>query len=191
MKGTYQSDNDFLLSAVQRGDQKAFDILFRRYYPMLCAYGHRFVELEDAEEIVEDSLLWIWENRETLVIESSLNSYLFKMVYRRALNKLAYIDATQRADTRFYEEMQEMLQDTDYYQIEELAKRIEDAVAALPESYREAFVMHRFRDMSYKEIAETLGVSPKTIDYRIQQALKQLRVDLKDYLPLLLPLLFP
>ena len=184
MKGTYQSDNDFLLSAVQRGDQKAFDTLFRRYYPMLCAYGHRFVELEDAEEIVEDSLLWIWENRETLVIESSLNSYLFKMVYRRALNKLAHIDATQRADTRFYEEMQEMLQDTDYYQIEELAKRIE-------ESYREAFVMHRFRDMSYKEIAETLGVSPKTIDYRIQQALKQLRVDLKDYLPLLLPLLFP
>lgn len=191
MKGTYQSDNDFLLSAVQRGDQKAFDTLFRRYYPMLCAYGHRFVELEDAEEIVEDSLLWIWENRETLVIESSLNSYLFKMVYRRALNKLAHIDATQRADTRFYEEMQEMLQDTDYYQIEELAKRIEDAVAALPESYREAFVMHRFRDMSYKEIAETLGVSPKTIDYRIQQALKQLRVDLKDYLPLLPPLLFP
>ena len=191
MKGTYQSDNDFLLSAVQRGDQKAFDTLFRRYYPMLCAYVHRFVELEDAEEIVEDSLLWIWENRETLVIDSSLNSYLFKMVYRRALNKLAHIDATQRADTRFYEEMQEMLQDTDYYQIEELAKRIEDAVAALPESYREAFVMHRFRDMSYKEIAETLGVSPKTIDYRIQQALKQLRVDLKDYLPLLLPLLFP
>ena len=191
MKGTYQSDNDFLLSAVQRGDQKAFYTLFRRYYPMLCAYGHRFVELEDAEEIVEDSLLWIWENRETLVIESSLNSYLFKMVYRRALNKLAHIDATQRADTRFYEEMQEMLQDTDYYQIEELAKRIEDAVAALPESYRVAFVMHRFRDMSYKEIAETLGVSPKTIDYRIQQALKQLRVDLKDYLPLLLPLLFP
>ena len=191
MKETYQSDNDFLLSAVQRGDQKAFDTLFRRYYPMLCAYGHRFVDLEDAEEIVEDSLLWIWENRETLVIESSLNSYLFKMVYRRALNKLAHIDATQRADTRFYEEMQEMLQDTDYYQVEELTRRIEEAVAALPESYREAFVMHRFRDMSYKEIAETLGVSPKTIDYRIQQALTQLRTDLNDYLPLLLPLLFP
>ena len=77
------------------------------------------------------------------------------------------------------------------YQIKELTKRIEDAVAALPESYRQAFVMHRFRDMSYKEIAETLEVSPKTVDYRIQQALKQLRIDLKDYLPLLLPLLFP
>lgn len=191
MKETYSSNDDFLLSAVQNGDQKAFDTLFRRYYPMLCAYGHRLVDLADAEEIVEDSLLWIWENRETLVIESSLSSYLFKMVYRRALNKLAHIDATQRADTRFYEEMQEMLQDTDYYLIEELTKRIEEAVAALPESYREAFVMHRFRDMSYKEIAETLGVSPKTIDYRIQQALKQLRTDLKDYLPLLMPFLLP
>ena len=83
MKETYRSENDFLLSAVRHGDQKAFDTLFRKYYPMLCAYGHRFVDLEDAEEIVEDSLLWIWENRETLVIESSLSSYLFKMVYRR------------------------------------------------------------------------------------------------------------
>ena len=191
MKENYSSNNDFLLSAVQHGDLKAFDALFRRYYPMLCAYGHRFVELEDAEEIVEDALLWIWENRETVVIESSLTPYLFKMVHRRALNRLAHIDATQRADTRFYEEMQEMLQDTDYYQVEELTRRIEEAVAALPESYREAFAMHRFRNMSYKEIAETLGVSPKTIDYRIQQALKQLRTDLKDYLPILLPLLFP
>lgn len=84
-----------------------------------------------------------------------------------------------------------MIQDMDFYQLKELTKRIEEAVAALPESYRQAFVMHRFRDMSYKEIAETLGVSPKTVDYRIQQALKQLRIDLKDYLPLLLPLLFP
>ena len=188
MKETLLSENNFLLSSIQRGDQKAFDSLFRQYYPMLCAYGHRFVKLEDAEEIVEDSLLWIWENRETLVIETSLSSYLFKMIYRRALNKLAHIDAIQRADTRFYEEMQEMLHDTDFYHIEELTKRIKDAIAALPESYREAFVMNRFQDMSYKEIAETLGVSPKTIDYRIQQALKQLRIDLKDYLPLLLPL---
>ena len=162
MKEVHLSESNFLLSAIQRGDQKAFDALFRRYYPALCAYGHRFVDLEDAEEIVQDSLLWIWENRENLFIETSLSSYLFKMIYRKALNKLAHIDATQRADTRFYEEMQEMLQDTD-----------------------------RFRDMSYKEIAEILGVSPKTVDYRIQQALKQLRVDLKDYLPLLLPILFP
>ncbi|WP_195655742.1 RNA polymerase sigma-70 factor [Bacteroides sp. 1001136B_160425_E2] len=191
MKEIHLSENNYLLSAIQRGDQKAFDALFRKYYPTLCAYGHRFVDLEDAEEIVQDSLLWIWENRENLIIEISLSSYLYKMIYRKALNKLAHIDAAQRADTQFYEEMKEMLQDTDIYQIEELTRQIKDAIANLPESYREAFVMHRFQDMSYKEIAEILEISPKTVDYRIQQALKQLRLDLKDYLPLLLPILFP
>lgn len=56
MKEVHLSESNFLLSAIQRGDQKAFDALFRRYYPALCAYGHRFVNLEDAEEIVQDSL---------------------------------------------------------------------------------------------------------------------------------------
>ena len=56
MKEVHLSESNFLLSAIQRGDQKAFDALFRRYYPALCAYGHRFVDLEDAEEIVQDSL---------------------------------------------------------------------------------------------------------------------------------------
>lgn len=191
MTKTHLSEDDCLLSAIQQGDQKAFDALFRKYYPILCAYGHRFIDLEDAEEIVQDTFLWIWENRETLVIDAQLSSYLFKTIYRRALTKLVRIDSAQRAETRFYEEMQEMLQDTDFYQIEELTQRIKNAIAILPESYREAFVMHRFRNMSYKEIAETLGISPKTVDYRIQQALKQLRTDLKDYLPLLLPFLLP
>ena len=93
MKEIHLLENNYLLSAIQQGDQKAFDALFRRYYPTLCAYGHRFVDLEDAEEIVQDSLLWIWENRENLIIETSLSSYLFKMIYRKALNKLAHIDA--------------------------------------------------------------------------------------------------
>lgn len=191
MTKAHLSEDDCLLSAIQQGDQKAFDTLFRKYYPILCAYGHRFIDLEDAEEIVQDTLLWIWENRETLVIDVQLSSYLFKTIYRRALNKLVRIDSAQRAETRFYEEMQEMMQDTDFYLIEDLTQHIKDAITALPESYREAFVMHRFRNMSYKEIAEKLGVSPKTVDYRIQQALKQLRTDLKDYLPLLLPFLLP
>lgn len=62
-------------------------------------------------------------------------------------------------------------------------QRIETAIEQLPETYRTAFIIHRFKGMSYKEIAEMYQVSPKTIDYRIQQALKILRKELKDYLP--------
>ena len=190
MRITSQEDSS-LLSAIGQRDKKAFDALFRKYYSVLCAYCHRFVYLEDAEEIVQDVLLWVWENPDAhTIIESSLNRYLFRMVYHRAISQIRQQGTRQRADTLFYEQMQEILQDIDFYHIEELTKRIEKAIAALPPSYREAFCMHRFQNMSYKEIATALDVSPKTVDYRIQQALKQLRVDLKDYLPLLLPLLY-
>ena len=183
------TDERFLLSAIQNGDLKAYGILFRRYYPMLCAYATRFVELKDAEEIVQDVMLWLWETRQTQTFETSLSQYLFRTVYHRAINQIVRHQSQLRADTLFYENMQEMLQDTDFYQLEELQKRIKEAVEALPPTYREAFVMHRFENKSYKDIAEILQVSSKTVDYRIQQALKQLRITLKDYLPLILLLL--
>ncbi|WP_293668740.1 RNA polymerase sigma-70 factor [uncultured Parabacteroides sp.] len=180
------TDERFLLSAIQNGDLKAYGILFRRYYPILCAYATRFVELKDAEEIVQDVMLWLWETRQTQTFETSLSQYLFRTVYHRVINQIVRHQSQLRADTLFYENMQEMLQDTDFYQFEELQKRIREAVEALPPTYREAFVMHRFENKSYKDIAEILQVSSKTVDYRIQQALKQLRITLKDYLPLIL-----
>ena len=186
MKPNRTREEILLLSKLQQGDKKAFNTLFRKYYPTLCAYAHRFVDLEDAEEIVQDVMIWLWENREILLIESSLSQYLLKMIYHRALNRIAQKEVKYRADTLFYEKNQAMIYDVDFYQIEELTKRIHTAIAALPESYREAFIMHRFKDMSYKEIAELLNISTKTVDYRIQQALKLLRKELKEFLSLAL-----
>jgi len=178
-----------LLLDLRKGEKKAFDTLFRKYYPMLCAYSSRFIELEDAEEVVQDIMLWLWEKRETHLITTSLSHYLFKAVYHGSLAHISRQQLKQKADTLFYEEMQEILQDTDFYLLEELSNRIHNAVMALPQTYKNAFIMHRFKHMSYKEIAEIMEVSPKTVDYRIQQALKQLRMDLKDYLSVTLLIL--
>lgn len=134
---------------------------------------------------MQDVMLWLWENRERHIITTSLSNYLFRSVYHRALDRISRKQLKQKADTHFYEEMCEMLEYTEYYQMEELINRIQVAVDALPPTYKEVFVMHRFQDKSYKEIAELLQVSPKTVDYRIQQALKILRVELKEYLPLI------
>lgn len=183
------TEERFLLSAMQHGDLKAYGVLFRRYYPILCAYATKFVELKDAEEIVQDVMLWLWENRETQTFETSLSQYLFKTVYHRAHQPDCPPSIPTKSRHPFLRKHAEMLQDTDFYQLEELQRRIKEAVDALPSTYREAFVMHRFDNKSYKEIAEVLQVSPKTVDYRIQQALKQLRITLKDYLPLILLLL--
>ena len=175
------SEDKHLLSAIRMADKSAYALLFRKYYPILCAYGNKFIELEDAEEIALDVMLWLWDNRTTHQIETSLSQYL----YNRAMDRIASKQSQNRADTLFYEQMQEILQDTDYYQIDELTKRIQEAIDKLPESYRESFVMHRFQHMSYKEIGAQLGISHKTVDYRIQQALKLLRIELKDYLPII------
>lgn len=183
------SEDTSLLFAIQKGDRNAFDSLFQKYYPILCTYCYRFVRLEDAEEIVQDVMLWLWENRERPIIEYSLKQYLFRAVFNRSMTRIAQNEVKQRADEAYHQRMLDMLQDVDVYLINELSKHIQKAIDELPPSYKEAFIMHRFRDLSYKEIAEILNVSPKTVDYRIQQALKILRVKLKDYLPLLLPFL--
>lgn len=188
-KCSYQGSknkDEILLLSLRHSDKKAYAELFRAYYPMLCAYCHKFVSLEDSEEIVQDVLFWLWESRKELVIEKSLSQYLFKMVYHKAMNRIANELAVHKANTMFFEQTQKMLEEIDLYQFEELQELLRKAIQNLPESYREAFVMHRFQHKNYKEIAELLKVSSKTIDYRIQQALKILRDKLKDYLPLFL-----
>lgn len=157
---------------------------------MLCAYGKRFVSTENAEEIAQDALLWLWEHREEEIVQTSLAKYLLKVVYRKALNRIEQEQVKLQADTRFYQDIIEnVLEESDLCTINSLSRKLNEAISHLPETYREAFVMHRFKDMTYKEIAERLDVSVKTVDYRIQQALKQLAVELKDYLPLLIFLL--
>ena len=191
MKNTSQAiDDSFLLSAMQHGDKKGLWYLIQKILSDVMYVCKSICQsLEDAEEIVQDVMLWLWENREIQTFNTSFSQYLYKAVYHKCINQLTRQQSRLRAETRFYEYMLEMLQDTDFYQTEELKKHIFEAIHALPPSYREAFVMHRFENKSYKEIAEILQVSTQTVNYRIQQALKQLRVSLKDYLPIIFLLL--
>lgn len=180
-------DNDnYLLSALQKGGSAAFDSIFRKYYPILCAYASRFVTREEAEDIAEDTLLWLWEHKDYLEIDASLGAYLIRAVYHKAMNRIRQEELKNRADTLFFEEMQKMMKDDNFMQFKELSDHIKEAIQSLPDSYREAFIMHRFKKMTYKEIAEKLQVSPQTVDYRIQKALSILRIRLTDYLPVLL-----
>lgn len=178
------------MSLLQEGDKHAFSAIFHKYYKPLCDYAYQFVSFEDVEEIVQDIMLWFWQNHDTLFIRTSLHSYLYKAVHLRCLTRIEQNMAKQRMESRYKEKIgkiQYLLPEE--YQTEELLNRIHQAIDRLPDKFREAFVMHRFEDCSYKEIAEKLNVSPKTVDYRIQQALKLLREDLREYFPMILLLL--
>ncbi|WP_373123521.1 RNA polymerase sigma-70 factor [Bacteroides caccae] len=170
----------------KKGNRKAFDTLFLKYYSILCAFGKYYIPIEDAEEVVLDIMMWLWENREFQNIETSLRSYLFRAVRNRCLDLISKNQTKKRCyEHMFAEEMQKSFEDPDFYVAEELMGKIEKAVMKLPESYRVAFEMSRYQDKTYKEISKELNVSIKLVEYRIQQALRILRVELKDYLPLI------
>ena len=174
--------------ALQRGDKKAFNTFFLRYYPVLCAYATQFVGMNDAEELIQDMMVGIWEHRREIVVESSLNGYLFRAVKNKCINHLEKHRLHEQVHLFIAGNWQSRFEDPDFYVVEELTQKIEEALERLPQTYREAFVLNRIDGKTYNEIAATLGVSSKTVDYRIQQALKSLRVELKDYLPLLITL---
>ena len=178
----HSNEDAYLLIALRKGEVIAFDSIFKKYYPILCAYGNRFVDNEESKEIAGDAILWLWEHRQTLQVETSLGRYLLKSVYHRSLNCIKQKNLKNQADTIFYEEMEKLIHGVEAFQFQELSRRTKEAIDGLPTSYREAFLMHRFTKKSYKEIAEISGVSIKTIAYRIQQATKFLREDLADLL---------
>lgn len=184
----HTTKDERLFESLQLGDKKAFNTFFLRYYPVLCAYATQFVGVNDAEEIIQDMMVGIWERRKDIVVESSLNGYLFRAVRNKCYNHIDKLRLHEQVHSLIASKWQLQFEDPDFYVVEELTRNIEAALARLPETYREAFEMNRFQNMTYHEIAEKLNVSSKTVDYRIQQALKLLRVELKDYLPLLMAL---
>lgn len=182
-------EDERLFESIQQGNKKAFNTFFLRYYPVLCAYATQFVGMNDAEEIIQDIMVGIWEHRKEIVIESSLNGYLFRAVKNKCINHMEKLRLHEQVHLFIASNKQLQFEDPDFYIVEELTQKIEEVLEKLPVTYREAFVLNRIDRKSYNEIATVLGVSSKTIDYRIQQSLKILRAELKDYLPLLLALI--
>lgn len=179
-------DDFLLLHEIQKGNSNAYKEMFDKFYSPLCEYASQFISDKDAEELVQDLMLYIWESREYLVIESSLKSYLFISVRNRAYNAIRNEKYKKNVHSALYEKLKAQFEDPDYYMIDELASKIQEAIKELPATYKETFEMSRFGEMTNVQIATTLSVSVKTVEYRISQSLKILRVKLKDYLPILL-----
>lgn len=180
-----ETDN-LLCQKIMSGDKKAYEQLFEMFYPEMCAYACQWVSLEDAENIVQDIMLWLWQNHSNLHIETSIRTYLFTATKNRCLTLINRGEVRQRIMNSLHKAMQEQFESPDFYVLGDLVSKLEEALDQLPESYREAFIQHRFNNKSYKDIAAEMGVSQKTIEYRISQAIRMLRVSLKDYLPLLI-----
>ncbi|EJX05440.1 RNA polymerase ECF-type sigma factor [gut metagenome] len=133
--------------------------------------------------------MWIWENKDTLNPELSIKSLLFTMVKNKSLNLINHHDVQRKVHQEIIDNFQEAFEEPDLYLNEELHRLYRNALTNMPKDFREAFELNRKHHLTHREIAQELGVSAQTVNYRISQALKLLRTGLKDYLPLLLCLL--
>jgi len=184
MNITDNSTDTLLLELLKRGNMSAFEKVFTRYYSTLCAYSRLFIRSGDVcENIVQELMLWIWENHSELHINDSLSRYLFTATRNRCLKHISHEMVERRVLDEMHKKLHGQFESPDFYIVRELEERIQNAVARLPDSYRQAFELNRYERKTYDEIASMLGVSSKTVDYRIQQALRLLRISLKDYLP--------
>ena len=178
-------EDSVLVEQIQAGDKGAFKRMFLKFYSPLCEYASQYVSDEDAEELVQDLMLFIWENQTSLFIESSLKSYLFMAVKHRCLNAIKKRIYHERVHNLIYEKIKDQFEDPDTYFMNELMENLTKAIEELPENYRETFKLSRFGELPNARIAQIQGISVKTVEYRITRSLRFLRVRLKDYLPLI------
>lgn len=188
MKKTAQyidiNDNKQIVSALNEGHESVFDAVYRHYFKKLCAFCSQYIpDLEETEEIVQETMVWLWENRLTLKAELTLKSLLFTIVKNKALNRISHYEIKQKVHEEIHQKYESTFENPDFYDQDELFRMYRQTLEQMPKDIRETFLMNRDRSLTHKEIAAILNVSPQTVNYRIGQALKMLRQALKDYLP--------
>ncbi len=176
---------------LKKGDQKTFEKIFNEYYKKLLLYAKEYVvDLEIAREFVQEAFLKLWEIKKSLLENTNLEALLFTIIRNDCLNYLKRITVKKRYNEFTQKTFNELqlnyiaLKDStsELLFLDELQKKIDDAIAELPVKCKEIFEMSRFDGMKYKEIAEKLSISSKTVENQISEALKRIRQKIENYI---------
>ena len=180
--------NSDIILAFKQGDQEVFETLFRSYYQSLCRYANGLLnDSDEAEEVVQQMFVTIWEKRSSIEIKISFKSYLYRAVHNSCLNHLEKLKVRQMyvAENSGNEEASAEHSERNL-QKNELQTRISAALLKLPEQCRKVFLLSRQDEMKYSEIADHLGISIKTVENQMGKALRIMREELKEYLPIII-----
>lgn len=161
------------------------ETLFREHYQGLSRYAFSILkDQEEAEDVVQKLFVKLWEKRREIDIWKDVKSYLYRSTYNASLNELKRIKRHTMYETADRENGFQSDNESSAKVIrDELEKHIEDAIQTLPAKCGEVFRMSRFNEYSYKEIAEKLDISIKTVENHMGKALRIMREELEEYLP--------
>lgn len=175
--------------------QEHFSQLYSVYFMKMLRFSQAYVgSEEEAKNIIQDTFLYLWEHIDILDTINNKDAFLFTLVKNRCLNFIKhrlYVDSRKQSLQETEEEELQMslyaLQEFDenLCSVEDIEQLLQQAVDALPERCRQIFMLSRMEGLKYKEIASRLDVSVNTVENQISIALKKMRIELKDYLPLL------
>ncbi|PWJ60007.1 RNA polymerase sigma-70 factor (ECF subfamily) [Dyadobacter jejuensis] len=166
---------------VKKGDYYAFRELFTNHYRYLCNYAMRVVETREiAEEVVADVFVKLWKNREQIEVHTSFQAYIYRAVRNQALDYLK-LKMHRQYEKESLDSIQWSMSHADHFSpMDELAfnetyNHIERCIQALPCQCQVIFRLSREEGLRYKDIAEKLNISVKTVETQMSRALKVLR----------------
>jgi RNA polymerase sigma-70 factor (ECF subfamily) len=169
---------------IRQGDLQAFERLFRKYYESLCQWAHHYLKDRDsAEEVVQDLFYRIWRDHGALKIHTSVKSYLYMAVSNNCRmilnqkNRRSVIESELARD-----EQNPPAQPAELLETSEIRQVVEQTLEELPERPATIFRMSRYEGMKYREIAEKLSISVKTVESNMGKALELFRKKLQEYL---------
>lgn len=171
-----------IIRRIRKGDKGQFESLFRSSYVSLVRYAKTIIkDYDTAEEIVQDLFFRLWRDRDKIVIESSLNGYLFRAVHNRCIHQINHNHVVEKHTRELISKEADYSENTsDLVQYNELQSRITKIIERLPERCGRIFCMNRFEGLKYTEIAERLSVSVKTVEANMGRALKEFRKAFTD-----------
>ncbi len=177
-------EEQLILQQIRSGDEMAFEKLFHLFYERLARYAWSILEdQEAAEEIVQEVFVKFWEQRSGLEIQTAIRPYLYKSVHNRCLNVIRHLKVRKEHQENTHNTAPEKNYDGNELLVaKELKIRIETAMDKLPPECKKVFRLSRFEELSYREIAEHLEISIKTVENQMGKALRIMRTELSDYL---------
>lgn len=172
-----------IISGLKAGYESSYKQLFNEYYLLLSAFANKYVkDPEEAKEIVQDLFVHLFEIRNSLIITTSLKSYLYQSVRNRCLNHIKFIQLQEENLENLKAEGSPAIIQEDKIMETELEYRIFQIVSELPLQCQRIFRMSRVDGKQNREIAQILNLSIRTVETQISKALKILRNSLQDYL---------
>jgi len=171
-----------ILQDLAEDDKSALEQLFAYFYPRLYHFSRTFLKLEDGiDDILQEVFIRIWQNRKNIGNPSTFNSYIFTITRNILLNELrSRLNNKKFRDRLFQLSVAEEYRLTEQLEYNEMKRFVEQAIGDLPSKHKEVFDLSRLDGLSYKEIAEKLAITEKSVEYHIHQSIIYLKKRLKN-----------